>query len=185
MEPQKTQGTFNLRDVLTILFKHKYKILIVFFSVLIVTLIVAVSTPTFYASRAVVMIKYGREYVPVGESSDTKFPIMSADYILNTEVQIITSRDLLIGVANETGLNTLFPDLKPGSGKNELLAEAAALRLAQNLAVKPIPSSNTIEIYLRHASPYVAQKTLVALLNQFNDKHLKVFGATKSSFLED
>jgi uncharacterized protein involved in exopolysaccharide biosynthesis len=95
---QKTES-FSLRDVLTILFRHKGKIVTIFFIVLAITVIVAFFEPTYYAARSVIMVKYGRENVTLAEGLDMRYPLVNETSMINTEMQIISSLDLLGDVA--------------------------------------------------------------------------------------
>ncbi|OPY76418.1 MAG: Chain length determinant protein [Syntrophorhabdus sp. PtaU1.Bin050] len=181
---QKTES-FNLRDVLTILFRHKYKIVSIFLIVCAITAIVAILQPVYYAARSVIMVKFGRENIQLSEGPGINYPMVNETSMINTEIQIIGSLDLLCDVVVAAGVYNVFPDLKQSSLKYEQLREVAGARLKQDLAVKPIPQSNTFEVYVRNKNPYVAQKTLIVLLDKFKEKHMAVFSDSKSTFLQD
>ena len=60
---EEQHQTYSLRDLLAILFKHKYKILIPFVVIAIGTLVVAkLMTQKQFVARAVLMVKFGREF---------------------------------------------------------------------------------------------------------------------------
>src|SRR5208283_2849403 len=88
------QQSLNVQDLLTIFFKHKWKIIISFVLIAGVTCVIALQTPRHFVARAVVMVKFGREFVPVSEVGDVKPPSLNPEAIINTEVEILTGHDL-------------------------------------------------------------------------------------------
>ena len=68
---------WNLRDLLTLIFKHKVKIITVFLTVVaVVTAVTFLTAPTYEASSKI-LVKFGRENVltPTLASSDGRTPI--------------------------------------------------------------------------------------------------------------
>ena len=183
MEEQRQ--TYSLRDLLAILFKHKFKILIPFVIIAAGTVIVAMLwTQKQFVARAVLMVKFGREFVPVSEVGEQKLPGINQEAIINTEMQILTSGDLAKSVVQAVGVHSIYPDLAKTTG-GPALPEVAALQFRQNLFVKAIPKTNLIEVYYRHDNPYVAAKTVNQLVDSFQERHLQVFSEKKTPFLEE
>ena len=180
MQPQEQQ-LFSIHDVLTVLFKHKYKILGTLLLGLVVTGIVLVLIPKQFVARGVVLVKPGREFVSISEVGDTK-PQISQESIMRTEMQILTSQDLILRVINAIGPEGVFPGLSslpPGSR-----AQAAIPSFRENLGVNPVKGSNLLEVYFRSPNPQVAAQVVNTLIEYLKDKHLQVFSDPKSSFLE-
>jgi uncharacterized protein involved in exopolysaccharide biosynthesis len=178
------EHSFNIRDVLTVLFKHKWKIIVTFALVLCVTFVVGFYTPRLFVARAVVMVKFGREFVQVSEVGDAKPQNLNQEAIIRTEMQILTSRDLIDRVINVVGAERLYPDLKGHSVSPQILREMAFLKFRENIFVNQVKGSNLIEVYFRNGNPLVAAGVTNAMLEFFKEKHLQVFSDTKSSFLE-
>lgn len=182
---QQHQQSFNIRDFLTIFFKHKYKVLVSFLVVIIATCAIALFyTPKQFVARSVVMVKLGREFVQVSEVGNVNPPNLNQEAIINTERQILMSRDLIAKVVNALGEEELYPDLKKSSIPLDARREMAILNFQQNLFVNPVKGSNMLEVYFRNESPLVAAKAVNALVEYVTEKHLQVFSDTKSSFLE-
>jgi uncharacterized protein involved in exopolysaccharide biosynthesis len=184
MEEQQQQ-TYSLRDVMAILFKHKWKILITFLVIAAGTVIYAMTIPKFYVARSVVMVKFGREFMSISEVGEQKAPAMSQEAIINTEMQLLTSMDLAGKVVAAMGVGSLFPELANQPLPQTTMLEAATLQFRQNVFVKDIKRSNLIEVYFRHANPVVAAKAVNILVDLFQEKHLQVFSDKKTSFLEE
>ena len=184
---KEKEPTYSLRDLLTIVFKHKYKIIFSIVPIVIVTIVFAFSVPAHYVAKATIMIKPGREFIPTTDVgiSENRLPVVNFESAINTEIQILTSSDLLSKVINTVGVFNIYPDLK-GTGAPKQAAEKIALdRFLQDLLAKPVKGSNVIEIFFRHLNPQVAAKVANDLTEQLKDKHLQVFGETKSPFIEE
>jgi uncharacterized protein involved in exopolysaccharide biosynthesis len=182
---EEQQG-HKLRDILSILFKHKWKVVISLVGLSIVTLVVTFFffNEKAFVARSVLMVKIGREFVSAPEVGDVKAPI-SQDAIINAEKQILTSRDLIARVLQEMGPTNVYPKLAKQPLSSGALQEMAIMEFLQNVFVKEIKGSNLIEVYFRHENPYVAAKGLTFLIDFLKEKHLQVFSNPKSSFLEE
>ena len=120
---EEQHQTYSLRDVLAILFKHKYKILIPFVVIAIGTLVVAkLMTQKQYIARAVLMVKFGREFQPVSELPGQGPPGINQEAIINTEMQILTSSDLAKKLLETVGIYNLYPDLAKSPARGAALA---------------------------------------------------------------
>jgi polysaccharide biosynthesis protein PslE len=182
---QQNQQSFNIRDFLTIFFKHKYKILITFLVIAGATCVIGfLYTPKQFVARAVVMVKFGREFVQTSEVGNAQLPNLNQEAIINTEIQILTGRELISRVVNAIGEEELYPELGKISGPPDTRREIALLNFRQNVFVNPVKGSNLIEVYFRNDNPVLAAKATNALVEYLKDKHLQVFSDSKSSFLE-
>ena len=130
------------------------------------------------------MVKFGREFVPVSEVGDAKPPSMNPESIINTEIQILTGRDLTEKVVDAVGAEELYPELGKircplsGGGRSPFSISG------QNLIVNPVKGSNLIEVYFRSKNPRVTAQVVNTLVDKLQEKHLQVFSDPKSSFLE-
>lgn len=178
---EEQQQAYSLRDLLAILFKHKYKILIPFVVIAIGTLVVAKVwfSPKQYVARAVLMVKFGREFTSVSELPGRGSADINQDAIINTEMQILTSNDLAKKLLETAGVYNLYPDLAQSPTPGPALQEIASLQFRQNLFVKPVSRTNLIEVYYRHDNPVVAAKAVNQLIDLFQEKHLQVFSENK------
>ena len=183
MQTQQQQS-LNMLDLLTVFFKHKWKILISFVLVAGVTCVIVLQVPKQYVARAVVMVKFGREFVPVSEVGDAKPPSMNQDSIINTEIELLTGSDLTEKVVDTVGVEELYPELGKNPLPPEWRREVAFINFRQNLTVNAIKGSNLIEIHFQSESPAVAAQAVNTLVELLKEKHLRVFSDPKSSFLE-
>jgi uncharacterized protein involved in exopolysaccharide biosynthesis len=177
--------TINVRTFLTILFKHKYKIIAV--SLAIVSLVTAASfmlPPTYEASSSL-MVKFGREYVYRSEVDEMRPPVIqyNREESINSEIEILKSRDLVEKVISALGMERIYPDLTANPPKNITPMDAAVLRFQKSVSAKSITKSNVIRVSFQHRSPQVAAMVVNQLVEFFKEKHLEIFSESRTSFL--
>lgn len=106
---------WNLRDILSILFKRKLIIIVFFLTVSIGTLSVLKVMPPSYAATAKVLVKVGREdiYVPALPTESFTRPMMSIirEEQLNSEVEIIKSEYMIDMLINELEPTGIYPSM--------------------------------------------------------------------------
>lgn len=106
---------FTLRDILHIIFKRKFVILVFFLAVLAGGFAgLKIFAPT-YAATAKLMLKIGREdiYVPVVSGTTMNTPLwpVAREEQLNSEIQIMTSADLLQELVRKMTPEGVYPSM--------------------------------------------------------------------------
>src|SRR5512139_1198050 len=105
------QGT--LRDLLTVLFKHRRKVLVVFFGVVAIVTALTFLLPPSYEAKSSLLVRFGREYVyrpEIGATSEISM-LQNQEELVNSEVQILNNREMIEKVIETLGLKTLYPGL--------------------------------------------------------------------------
>jgi uncharacterized protein involved in exopolysaccharide biosynthesis len=187
MEQQNQAG--SLRDFLTVLFKHKYKILVIFLAVVATVTVGSFLLPPTYEAKSSLLIKFGREYIyrsEVGErASDSRTLIpLNQEEVINSEIQILTSRDLIEKVINTLKVENIYPDLAENPTSTITPLEAAILTFEKKLSVEGIKKSSVIQVSFQHKDPRIAAQAVNLLVDSLKEKHLQVYSDPKSSFLE-
>lgn len=187
MEPEFRTTTNSARDFVTVLFKHKVKIASVFFAVVLTALVGSfLMTPTYEAKTSILM-KIGREHLnrsDLGDNSPLNYNLRQEE-IINSEIQILTNRDLLERVVTGVGVDKMYPEIaksKMSAGIKPV--DVAVKKFKDNLAVTAVRKSNVVEISFRHEDPRMAATALNTLVELFKEKHLQVFSDPRSSFFE-
>jgi uncharacterized protein involved in exopolysaccharide biosynthesis len=199
------------RDVLNVLFKHQRKIIATFLIIVGAVAIYTFTTTPLYEAKASLMIKVGREYVyrpEVGEERPQM--LLNREDLLNSELEILTSRDLAEKVIESIGVYELFPGIderpplfsiatvrdavsdaiawiegRPTPSADAARMEKATRRFVSNLKVESIPKSNVVRLEFRHPQPEISAQAVNTLLESFKTMRLQVFSGPKSSFLEE
>jgi len=172
----------SLRDVLTSIFKHKYKILAAFVIIFAAAVLFASEVRQTYEAKSVILIKLGREFFNRPDAGVTGGSSVPLDSIARGEVSILTSRDLSSKVVRTLGPLTLYPGLNqvPDPSAREGAATSA---FEEGLKVSLL-SSSLIEVRFTNNNPVVAAQAVNTLVDAFKDRHLEVFGGKSTEFLE-
>ena len=188
-----------LRDFLTVLFKHKLKILTVFTAVVIIVAVRTFSEIPVYAAKSSLMVQVGREYIFRPEVGDTKPELRyNRDEVIKSDIQILTSSDLIEKVITALGVENIYPDLvtqpadqvkqPPDQVKQPPVKisplQVATSRFKYQLSVDTIKYSNIINLSFQHPDQQVPARALNQLIEFFRERHLQIFSSSQTSFLE-
>jgi len=173
----------SVRDVLTSVFKHKYKILGTFLVIFAVALYFASQVRQTYEAKSVVLIKLGREFLNRPDAENSGGSSIPLDSIARSEISILTSHDLMDKVVKTVGPTTLYPELNnaPAGVDRE---GAAVGSFERSLRVSTL-GSTLVEVRYVNDRPDVAALAVNTLVAAFKDKHLEVFGGKSTEFLEN
>ena len=186
---QQSQA-ISLRDFLTVLFKHKQTILIIFFGVIATVTIGSFLLPPTYEAKSSLLVKFGREYVYRSEVGERGSPDMgplippNQEEVINSEIQILTSRDLIDKVIQAIKVENIYPEAVKNPSATMTPLEAAILRFEKKLSVEGVRKSSVIQVSFQHKDPRIAAKAVNLLVDFLKEKHLQVYSDPKSSFLE-
>jgi uncharacterized protein involved in exopolysaccharide biosynthesis len=182
--PAQERVSRGLRDFLTILFKHRSKVCGIFLATVLTVTVVSFLIPPTYEAKSSLMVKFGREYVNRPEVGTAQPFLLSLtqEEVVNPEIRILTSRELIEKVLTTLKVETVYPDLvkSPLSGMTPL--QAAVLAFGKNLTVEGVKKSNVIEVSFRHKDPKVAARAVNLLVDDYKEKHLQVFTDPQASF---
>jgi uncharacterized protein involved in exopolysaccharide biosynthesis len=183
--PDRKARESGLREFLTVLFKHKAKVGAVLLLSLLAGLILTFALPPVYEARSTLLIKVGREYISNPGAGDTRLLLsLEQQEILNSEIQILSNRDLIGKVVTILKAETLYPKLAKNPPSKMTPQEASILRIEKQLFVSGVRKSNVIEVAFHHEDPQVAARVVNLLVELFREKHLQVFSDPQSFFLE-
>ena len=144
MNPKQTAPPspgITVWDVYYILFRHKWIVVILSLLAIIAAVLMRVLWPVPYVSQAELLIKYVEETKPPEQAnaeSRVSTPDIHGDNIINSEIEILTSLDLVNSVVEALTPGRILA--KSGGGTNRL--EAAflvrmGLTAAQGRVIRP------------------------------------------------
>lgn len=173
------QAAFSLRDVASVWFRHKFLITVTFLTIAVGTAVVTFMMPNEYESRMKILVKNVRSEVPITPERTTGMNgVPNTDVSeteINSEIELLTSKDLLNQVVSECGLARKHESLlqrlslKEAPRNEAGQIEQASDRLAKDLVITPVKKANIIEITYSSASP----QTAVAVLKKLGDLYLE------------
>lgn len=184
MKRQLTTGlgnnSFSLRDGASAIFRRRALVLFTFLAVITGAIAVTLLLPNRYNARMKILVKNQRVDLAItpeatsGGAAPTIENEVSENQI-NSEIELLTSNDLLTQVVNETGLakaetNALFGTPAPEAAR----VEKAVAALAKDLTITPVRKANVITVSYSSGSPQMAAAVLQKLGDLYLEKHLKL-----------
>lgn len=165
-----------------ILLRRWWVILGVFAVVTAVVSVGALRAPPRYQAEASLLVRIGREYVyrpEVGRGESARMPSLAE--IVNSEVEILSSRDLAEQVVGTLGASLLYPDVAEFEPDPELARERAVRRFREDVSARPVLESSVIKVSFEHSDPKLAADAVNLLVERFKDKHIEVFSEARSA----
>src|SRR5439155_12214138 len=185
--PQHHSG-IHLSDVLFAVFKRKWTIIFCALFVIIAAAALNFLYPPLYESDAKLLVRYVLERSAVDPIDGTKPMFQSSndsDRVIGAEMEILTSWDLAVQVAQAIGPKRLLPPatdlltkvahtigVKPPSAAATETEAAGAI--SSGLKVISTKGSNIIFVSYKNRSPEMATLVLQELLSRYFVKHLEV-----------
>lgn len=173
-----TKAAFSPREIAAALFRQKKLIAVVFITILATVAAATMLLPDRYESRLKILVKNTRaEIVVSGEQTKQAATIGEvSEVVVNSEIELIRSRDLLTKVVKKVGLAAAAA--AEGAAETASPAvEKAVRRLEKDLKITPVKKSNIIEVTYQARSPELAAAVLQALSEAYLEQHLAVHRA--------
>jgi uncharacterized protein involved in exopolysaccharide biosynthesis/Mrp family chromosome partitioning ATPase len=165
-------GGMSLGDIYFTLFRHKWKILLFSTSGFLAVLALLIFKPPLYESKAKLDILYvvqGKSFSPPGEGANTVSPNDQGQGIIQTELEILQSLDVVMEAVQTIGPEKILA--KAGGGSN---TNTAAALIAKSLTAESSPGSSVIQVSLQHPDPEMAQPILSEIIVCYFRKHTQV-----------
>jgi len=177
----------SIREFLNMIFKHKTKILVMFLTVSGVVIGGTLMTEPVYVAKSSVLVKPWKEDAarPGMDMSNTSMNLMlSQDELVNTEIQILTGRELAEKVIGALKLEKIYPEYAKAGSKISNPMDQAIETFGKNLKVLGVRKSSVVEMSFQHEDPKIAAKALNLLVDAFKEKHLALHSDPQSSFID-
>lgn len=177
--PTDLRGTSRaptLRDILSPVFRHWVTMLVVMLLVGAATAAAVMFLPPTYDASMTLLVK--RERADTIVSPDTKTGAQRTGDVteaeLNSEVELIRSRDLLEQTALASGLARVSTGPTEAAPEEKMLLAKVVKKLRKDLDVSPVRKTTLIDVRYRSADPEMAARVLNELGRLYLDKHLVV-----------
>ena len=173
-EERSGQSGLSVPDILLMLFRHKWKIIFFAWSGLLLAGAIYLFVPPIYESQAKLLVRYVVEHSAVDAvDSQIKTPTPENGTLINSELQILTSSDLIRQVVESVGIDR-FP-LGTGDGSP---MDKAVQYIYRNLEVMVVRDTNIISVTFRSLDPTLPKPVVQELVKRYFDKHLEVHRST-------
>jgi uncharacterized protein involved in exopolysaccharide biosynthesis len=183
----ESRGEITLRDMLVPLFRHK-RLMIVSFSVLaLASVLVGLWVSNTYAAHMEVLVN--RERIDPVVTTDTTPQVLIPDAAVteeevNSEAQLLSSRDVLEKVVLENGLqeqekHSLLAHVFGKRNDSEYVS-LAVRHLGKKIEIDTPPKTNLINVSYKSSDPRTAYGVLNSLATLYVEKHVAVHRPTGS-----
>lgn len=158
-----------LRDVASVIVRHKKLLSITFFSILGLTLALMFLLPNKFESSAKLLVERARADVPITPQRVDTYraqadEVSEAD--LDSEMALLRTNDILHQVVLKNGL--------AGPNPSQLKIDKAVERLNKQLQIDPIKKSNIIGLNYESKNPQLSANVLKSVIALYMDKLLQV-----------
>jgi uncharacterized protein involved in exopolysaccharide biosynthesis len=176
------------RELASVCFRHRRLIVLTFCPIFIVSLAYVLLRSRKYDAETEILVKRERAD-PVVTPDRNASPLLITDVSetdLNSEVELLRSRDLLQKVVVECKLDRQPPhsltegvthtlaNLFPKLGDSELAVPRAVRALEKHLTVQAVRKSNLIKVTYDSPDPHLAANVVGTLTSVYLEKHLEV-----------
>jgi succinoglycan biosynthesis transport protein ExoP len=171
----ETPAGISPADIYFVLFRHKWKILILTILGLVAATVFFFTNQPLYQSESEIFIKYVSDSHALNPSEngsqETKLIDMDQN-VMNSEMAILKSYDLAAKVATNFGPDKILAKLGGGDS-----AVAAASVVQSHLKVETMKDSSVIYVIFSHPDPDLVQPVLSEIISDYLDEHTKVHSA--------
>jgi len=158
----------NPADIIYILFRRKWLILLFALVGVAAAAVFYFQAPATYSSEAKLFIRYVLENkLPTGAGTDSTIrqPDAGGKNIIASEVEVLTSYDLAVEVAEKVGARKILPDDPSAT------AQKAAVAVSKGLKIEVPRQSDVVRIVFQHSDPTVVQPVLKQIIASYLTKH--------------
>jgi uncharacterized protein involved in exopolysaccharide biosynthesis len=181
----------SIRDVLYIIFRQKWKMIIFFLAVFSTVAAVTFLSPNIYRSEARLLVRLGRDSATLDPTMTGTGPVIPVEHSREADtsnvLQTIKSRELVEKVVDTIGL-VVFLKAEPKGFKEVILSgetsgkvrhsstdrEKIVHDVMEHLKAEKVQGTNIIHLSYEGPKPELNQDVLTKLINFFLDKHIAV-----------
>jgi len=172
-QPRQQAGLdVMVTDLAYFVFHHKWKIFLFSVAGILAAAYAWITASPVYRSEARLLVRYVMESTgadPAALSGEVISPDRQGRNIINSEIGILTSREIAEEVIDEIGVTRIAAE----EGLS-LSREKTVLLVSRNMHAESPRNSNLITVYYDAPNPRLAQDALAALTRLYLQKHLDV-----------
>ena len=176
----------SLREIVALLFRHLALVLSVLLLPVLAAGVLFTRAPKSYEADAKVLVS-GREAsvsATLQNAEAGSEPQSTAEEALNSEIELLTGRQLADRTLAAVGARRLFPRLKVDPKTGEPDPDAAERAFTRALKVKAVPSSHVVDLGLVGPSAAVATEALAKYLDIYQQLHHQTFSRPVAALLQ-
>ncbi len=177
--PSDARLTITARDVARVIFRQRRLAVIAFLGTFVGAILIAeLVIANRYQAQMEILVKQERRDPLVSPGPDGGAPLGSSipEEVLNSEVELLQSQNLLEQVVVATGLdqNKGFWGRLLESSDPQIRRAKAVQRLGKKLDIEPVKKTNLIQVSYATSDPKLAAGVLRSLAELYLKKHVEV-----------
>ena len=191
-------GELSLRELLTVVFKRRWLIVAFACAVFVGVLLITLLKPPVYEVEAILLVNKSRAEIPIAPKESPQLIVSQVtEQDLNSEIQILKSRQLLeealpildlerpVDGGGWIGAATAWARKVMG-GTQLSFNDRMVLQLQKKLKIEAIRKSNVIRVTYRSKDPELATRIVGTLTDRYLNKRAQMYQSPQAlSFFED
>jgi uncharacterized protein involved in exopolysaccharide biosynthesis len=174
----------SAREIVALLFREINLVLIALIAPIVIAVaLFSVAPKSFEADAKILVNGRDTQVSASGAEGQSDAPQTTSQEVLNSEVEILTSRELADRTIASVGALTLFPHMPVNKTTRQPDADAVNGAFAKALAVKAVSASHVIEVSLQGPSPQVVTRALNRYLELYEQIHRETYSRPVAGFL--
>jgi uncharacterized protein involved in exopolysaccharide biosynthesis len=184
------QIEFTSRGLLIGFFRQIRKFLVIFLTVVVTGVVYIIAATPAYEAAGSMLIKFGNDIsTRMIQSEDGNPSIISQNdrrEVMQSNVEILQSRSLILSVIKETGPEKIYPDLAERYTSNDALVEEVYKQLGKgDLTIKASQTSNVVTIKMQNPDPLITEWFVSRLMATFIERQSEIFNKPQTAFLKE
>ncbi|MDB5395742.1 MAG: hypothetical protein JWM91_3248 [Rhodospirillales bacterium] len=171
--------------LLTILFKRKEIILVVFLSVILAGVAYLLTATPKYESVAQMIVRFGDRSIPEVARTPTTFEMTPADRheVVAAHAAMLNSHDLAKATIESLGINALYPDIAEDPPPRWTPMDEAVKRFLSQLSVEVGTQDNIITVSFLYPDQKLAHDIVQKLIDVYIAQQTLVYQNPQSGFM--
>lgn len=178
--------TFGIRDIIAAFFRQFRTFLLVFLSTICLGILSILLSVPLYQTSGSVLVKFGLDADARVNNPSGNVQTSTNDRreIMQSNLDIIQSHDLLKTVMEKIGIERIYPGIIDSVGTSDSPLEVAIQRMQRkHLTIKSSQQSNVIDINVLNQNPEVAAEIAREIQSTFIARQLEIFNKPQTNFL--
>lgn len=182
---------YTTSDILTLLWRDRWLMAAVFVALAVLGAVPALLMTKTYTANASLLVRLGQEYVYEPNLGDAaRGAVSTNDTIVQSEVEILSSRGLKERVIADLGFAKVFPKLARDYQAADEVGRRATMTkaitaMAKNLTVGSAPQSSVIRLSYTDENPRLAAQVLSKLLDHYLVYRQSVLADGSGQYIRD
>lgn len=175
----------SAREIAALLFRELGLVALVAVVPVLLAVALYAVTPKTYGADAKILVAAGRAGSSAGAlgAPPANPAQVTAEEVLNSEVELLRSRELAVRTADAVGAARLFPGLPLDKATGRPRPDQVQAAFARALDVRAVKDANVIDVGFKAPSPALAVEALAKYLEFYQELHAQAYSSPVAGFL--